>query len=313
MRLPPYLEQYLSYIASVRGMSERTLIAYREDLAAYIIYCDNYELDFLQADSQEIRLFISELAARDIASVSVNRALSSIRGFYRWLVRTGVRGDNPASALKNLKTARTLPVFLWETEMADFAGLPELSGILWPERDKAIILSMYSAGLRISEAASLAVGGIERDFSGGWVVGKGDKERQVFFSGEAREALIAWLPYRNSTVKAVKPTDKVFISRKGAPLSVSGIRYIIGRYAECSGLARNVHPHALRHTFATHLVNSGCDVRVVQELLGHASLSTTQRYTHVDIEGLKQVYSKAHPHSGNAARKKIQMGERGYE
>jgi integrase/recombinase XerC len=157
---------------------------------------------------------------------------------------------------------------------------------------------MYSAGLRISEVVTLSLKKLEGDFSGGRVIGKGDKERVVFFSDEAKEALAEYLPARQSRIKAEHPTDRLFINRRGGPISVAGVRWIIAQYAERSGLQKNVHPHALRHSFATHLVNAGCDVRIVQELLGHASLSTTQRYTHVDMERLKKVYVKAHPHGG---------------
>jgi integrase/recombinase XerC len=184
--------------------------------------------------------------------------------------------------------------------MAAFAGLPETAGILWPARDKALILVMYSAGLRISELVSLSVKKLDPDYGGARVMGKGGKERYVFFSGEGREALVEYLAERQERIRiagrGAEPTDRLFVNRKGGPISVPGVRWIIARYAERSGLGKNIHPHSLRHSFATHLVNSGCDVRVVQELLGHASLSTTQRYTHVNIERLKKVYAKAHPH-----------------
>jgi integrase/recombinase XerC len=132
-------------------------------------------------------------------------------------------------------------------------------------------------------------------------MGKGNKERYVFFSADAKDALRDWLPVRQERIRPASgsgPTDRLFINCKGGPLSVPGLRWIISQYAGRSGLQKNVHPHALRHSFATHLVNSGCDVRVIQELLGHASISTTQRYTHVDIEGLKQIHAEAHPHGG---------------
>jgi integrase/recombinase XerC len=233
-----------------------------------------------------------------MAPVSVNRCLSSIRGYYRWLVRFGRRGDDPSAPLKNLKTPVTLPAFLWEGEMARFSALPDTAGILWPQRDKALILAMYSGGLRISELVSLSLRDLEDDLSGARIIGKGDRERPVFFSGEAGEALGAYLPSRKMRIRAEKPTDRLFISRKGAPISVPGVRWIIAKYSERSGLEKNIHPHSLRHSFATHLVNSGCDVRVVQELLGHASISTTQRYTHVETERLRKVYRKSHPHGG---------------
>jgi len=248
------------------------------------------------ADSIEVKNFIADMSAEGIASVSVNRALSSIRGFYRWMLRFGYRNDDPAAYLKNLKTPKTLPAFLFEKEMAQFSELPDTAGILWPERDKALILVMYSAGLRISELVGLSLENMEPDLGGARIIGKGDRERQVFFSDEARSAIAAYLPFRAERIKkagirgaALK--GKLFISRKGSPISVPGVRWIISKYAERSGLQKNIHPHSLRHSFATHLVNSGCNVRVVQELLGHASISTTQRYTHVDKEHLKKVYT----------------------
>jgi len=292
------IEEYLDYLSSVRFVSERTASAYGKDLAHFTAYCANHDFSPEKADVLQVRSFIADLSAEGVASVSVNRALSSVRGFYRWLLRFGYRSDDPSASLKNLKTPKTLPAFLWEGEMARFSQLPDTAGILWPERDKALILAMYSGGLRISETASLSLSNMEKDLSGARIIGKGNKERQVFFSEEAREALEAYLPARKERIKAERPTDRLFISLKGASISVPGLRWIISKYAERSGLEKNIHPHSLRHSFATHLVNSGCDVRVVQELLGHASISTTQRYTHVDIERLRKVYNKAHSHSG---------------
>jgi integrase/recombinase XerC len=289
--------EYLDYLRSVRRVSDRTLLAYGKDLAHFAGYCENRNIPPEGAEPREVRGFIGDLSAEGFSSVSVNRALSSIRGFYRWLIRFGRRRDDPSETLRNLRTPKILPVFLWEGEMAKFAELPDTAGILWPLRDKALILTMYSGGLRISETVSLSLGSLDADLSGGRVIGKGNKERYVFFSGEGKEALGAYLAVRQSRIKAAGPGgDRLFINRNGGPLSVNGARWIITKYAERSGLQKNIHPHALRHSFATHLVNSGCDVRVVQELLGHASLSTTQRYTHVNIERLKNVYAAAHPH-----------------
>jgi integrase/recombinase XerC len=301
------VREYLGYLSSVRGVSARTFSAYEGDLLRFVSYCGNREVAPEMATPYEVQGFIGDLSAEGMASVSVNRALSSIRGFYRWLIRFGRRKDNPAGNLRNLKTPRVLPVFLWEGEMADFADLPDTAGILWPLRDKALILAMYSAGLRISELVTLTLRALDENLGGGRVIGKGDKERYVFFSEEARESLAAYLPARQSRIKGERPTDRLFINRRGGPISIAGVRWIIAKYAERSGLHKNVHPHALRHSFATHLVNAGCDVRIVQELLGHASLSTTQRYTHVDMERLKGIYAAAHPHGGrrgNAHKKR---------
>ena len=294
-------DEYLAYLSSVRGVSERTASAYRRDLSHFITYCANHNFTAEKASKIQVRGFIADLSAEGQASVSVNRALSSIRGFYRWMLRFGYRTDDPSMSLRNLKTPKTLPAFLWEGEMAQFSELPEKAGILWPERDKALILAMYSAGLRISETAALSLNKIEKDLSGARIIGKGNKERQIFFSDEAREALLDYLPARLGRIKAEHPTDRLFISLKGDPISVPGLRWIISKYAERSGLGKNIHPHSLRHSFATHLVNSGCDVRVVQELLGHASISTTQRYTHVNMEQLRKVYDTAHPHGAGSS------------
>jgi integrase/recombinase XerC len=296
------VQEYLVYLQSVRGVSAHTLDGYGTDLSHFVNYCASRGIEPQAAKSCEVQGFIAGLSAGQTAPSSVNRALSSIRGFYRWLNRFGRRSDNPCDRLKNLKTPRTLPSVLWEEEMARFAALPDTRGILWPARDKALIMAMYSAGLRISELVSLDMANITGSLDGARIMGKGGKERCVFFSDEARSAIAEYLPERAARIrmaglKGAAPNGSLFVSRKGMPLSVPGVRWIIGRYAEQSGLDKNIHPHSLRHSFATHLVNSGCDVRIVQEMLGHASLSTTQRYTHVNIEGLKKVYTRAHPHS----------------
>ncbi|MDR2133833.1 MAG: tyrosine-type recombinase/integrase [Treponema sp.] len=300
----PAVDEYLSYLKAVRGVSDLTVEAYGNDLSRFVSYCENREIDAEKAGPAELQGFIADLHSERIKPVSVNRALSSLRGFYRWMLRFGRRADNPCNALRNLRTPKTLPAVLWEGEMASFAELPGTAGILWPARDRALILVMYSAGLRISELVSLSLSGLDGDLGGARVIGKGDRERYVFFSDEARTALAEYIVERKTKIKAERPTGRLFINRKGGPISVPGVRWIIARYVERSGLEKNIHPHSLRHSFATHLVNSGCDVRVVQELLGHASLSTTQRYTHVSIEGLRKVYAKAHPHAGKAGGKK---------
>ena len=294
------VQEYLSYLQTVRGVSERTLSAYGDDLSRYVNYCNNHDIDPVQAGPYEVRSFIADLSAERAAPSSINRRLSSLRGFYRWLVRFGRRTDNPCDTgsggpLKNVKVPQRLPSVLWEDEMADFAVLPETRNILWPARDKALILTMYSAGLRISELVSLSMKRLTGDMEGARITGKGGKERMVFFSDEARAALLDYLPERGARIK--DSSDELFVSEKGRPLSVPGVRWIITQYARVSGLGKNIHPHSLRHSFATHLVNAGCDVRIVQEMLGHASLSTTQRYAHVNIEGLKKVYAGAHPHA----------------
>jgi len=294
------IKEYLTYLQSVRGCSKSTLEAYGNDLLRFENYCANHEIDVQNAEPYEVQSFIADLSAESMAAASVNRHLSSIRGFYRWLVRLSKRMDNPCSALKNIKMPVRLPSVLWENEMADFASLPDTAGILWPERDKALIMAMYSAGLRISEVVSLTMANMSRTLEDAKITGKGGKERYVFFSEEAMGAIAEYLPHRESRLAMYGISGEktaLFINRKGKPISIPGVRWIISKYAQHSGIGKNIHPHALRHSFATHLVNGGCDVRVVQEMLGHSSISTTQRYTHINMDKLKKTYIAAHPHA----------------
>jgi integrase/recombinase XerC len=301
----PKIEAYLAYLASVRGLSEHSLIAYRADLAHFSAYCERLDVLPENASKQEVRDFLGDRSFEGDAAVSVNRALSSLRGFYHYLTRFQYRKDNPAEGQRNLKTPRTLPNFLWEEEMATFARLPEQEHILWPERDKAIIMAMYSAGLRVSELVLLQLSSFTdmiqetRDtikrtiekMESARIIGKGNKERIVFFSEEARKAVAEYLPSRKAKIKDNHAF--LFINKNGDPITSAGVRWIIRKYSERFPLPKRVHPHSLRHSFATHLMNGGADVRVVQELLGHASITTTQRYTHVNIERLKEVYREA--------------------
>jgi len=301
------ITDYLSYLGAVRGLSERTLAAYGDDLGMFANYCDNHGIDPQKASSHEVRGFIADLSFERASAASVNRRLSSVRGFYRWLTKFRGRVDNPCDGgpgglIRNVKAPQTLPSLLWEDEMADFADLPDEKKMLWPARDKAMILTMYSAGLRISELVSLNMKSMAANMEGARITGKGGKERMVFFSEEAQVAIREYLGERDARIRmaGLKGEDlkgALFVSHKGRSVSISGVRWIISQYAMVSGLGKNIHPHSFRHSFATHLVNAGCDVRVVQEMLGHARLSTTQRYSHVSMERLKKVYAKAHPHA----------------
>jgi len=294
------IQQYLEYIKSVRSCSQKTVEAYANDLSKFENYCINREIDAQKASAYEVQKFIADLSAENLASSSINRCLSSIRGLYRWMIRFQKRNDNPAVMLKNVKMPQRLPAVLWEDEMAEYASLPDQSRILWPQRDKALILAMYSAGMRISEASGLCIENISASLDDAKITGKGNKQRYVFFCEEAKSAIAEYLPHRSARLKKSGVNDRkgaLFISKKGKPLSVSGIRWIISSYTQLSLSGKNIHPHSLRHSFATHLVNAGCDVRVVQEMLGHSSLSTTQRYAHVKLDNLKKIYAKAHPHA----------------
>jgi integrase/recombinase XerC len=266
-------------------------------------WCAAYGMQPEEAEIRDLQDFVASLSKRDLAESSVNRLLSSLRGFFRYLNRFDFRIDDPAANVRNLRQPKSLPSFLWEKEMAGFANLPSKRKILWPERDRALILCLYSGGLRVSELSSLQVSSIEADFSAAKVCGKGGKERCVFFTDEARQAMLDYLPRRAERLAQAierykaQDTDGLFLSDRGKPLSTNGVRWIFSRYNLLSDLDKPVHPHTMRHSFATHLVNAGCDIRIVQELLGHENINTTQRYVHVDMDHLKAVYEETHPHA----------------
>ena len=177
---------------------------------------------------------------------------------------------------------------------------PQVNELLWEKRDRAIFTMLYSSGCRISEMCSLKLSDFMDNYHSAIVTGKGNKQRKVFFEEESRKALALYLEDRKKVLLAngiQTPTANLFINQKGHALSVGGMRYIISRYSGNEGTKKHVNPHAFRHTFATTLISNGADVRYVQEMLGHSSISTTQRYTHVTTERLIDIYNKAHPHS----------------
>ena len=184
-------------------------------------------------------------------------------------------------------------------EVNQLCNTPLKNELLWQSRDECLFKMMYSSGCRISEITNLKLSDFMDNYHSAIVTGKGNKQRRVFFGEEARNALARYYQDRKKVMAEnhiEKPTDQLFINQKGEPISVAGIRYIITRYSGVEGTNHHVNPHAFRHTFATTMLNNGADVRIVQEMLGHSSISTTQRYTHVTTEKLIEIYNKAHPH-----------------
>lgn len=290
-----YFEEYLEYIRSVRSLSPRTVESYTRDLSLFDSFLA--EMPPFDIEDSDIRLFAAELGQNGMESASVNRILSALRGFYRYSVRFGLTGTNPASSIRNLKVPRKMPAFLFADDAAALCRKPSGGKMLWPARDTALLWILYSTGCRVSEIAGLLLQDIDPSGTSATVTGKGRKQRKVFFSREACSALADYLAERSALLSGHQDRDqsknRLFISKRGRALSVRGIQFIIGRYTED---ARHLSPHALRHTFATTLVSRGVDIRSVQEMLGHTSISTTQRYTHVTSEHLKNLYHRSHPH-----------------
>jgi site-specific recombinase XerD len=305
------LEEYLAYLGSVRGLSARTLSSYREDLERYEAFlasrpseADGDASDLDRAGARDVRAFAAARVAEGKAGSSVNRALSAVRGFYRYRVRFGGLAVDPSKDVEGLPSRRPLPRFLFEDEAAAFVELPEGDGFA-AARDGAVLEFLYSTGCRVGEVAGLTLDRLDLQGGTARVVGKGSKERVVFLAPPARSALAAYLPKREARVRRLAGEaggkEYLFVNARGGRLSERGIEWIVEGYAARSRFPRRVSPHAFRHSFATHLVGRGADIRVVQELLGHASVSTTQVYAHVDMDRLRKVYEQAHPHGANAA------------
>ncbi len=290
--MDPKIETYLAYLESVRGLAARTLRSYREDFVHFSQEIGGVDPDLVTAS--DIRGFIASLVRGGLASSSVNRALSSIRGYYRYRLRFGDIAEDPSRDIENLGGGRPLPRFLFREEMTELLSSAE--GTDFPSvRDRALMEVLYSTGCRVGEVAGMTV---ERlDLAGGSIVvlGKGAKERLVFLGDRARRALAAYLPYR--ATRFGSNSGPLFLNMRGARLSERGMELIVDKRSQKSGQRKRISPHAFRHSFATHLVENGADIRVVQELLGHASVSTTQIYAHVDMARLRYVYENAHPHA----------------
>jgi integrase/recombinase XerC len=306
------IEEYLAYLGAVRGLSPRTLRSYREDFDAFERFASSPD----DASATDIRAFVASLVTEGKASSSVNRALSAIRGYFRYRVRFGGLAIDPSRDVECLPSKRPLPRFLFEDEAAAFMQLPE-GELFGPSRDRAILEFLYSTGCRVAEASNLTLDKLNLIGGSARVLGKGSKERVVFLAQPAKAALAFYLPLRSERIRrtqgeersAIKgtsakapsarsPKDYLFVNARGGRLTERGFEWIIQGYAERSGSKRSVTPHAFRHSFATHLVEHGADIRAVQELLGHSSVSTTQIYAHVDMERLRKVYEQAHPHGG---------------
>lgn len=292
-------QNYLKHLAHERRSSPRTLEIYGGDLHAFAAYCEAQKITALKAlDAGHVRAWVANLRQQSFAPSSLQRSLSSLRGFFRFLVRQGHLLNNPAVDVRAPKRPRPLPKTLDKDTLN--AALDHAPSDGWAAcRDHAMIELFYSSGLRLAEVHGLDLDQFTADFSEVRVLGKGRKERVVPVGSKARAALKHWLRVRADEVNAGEAA--VFISSRGTRLSRGMIGVRLKVWAQARGMDSRVHPHKLRHSFATHMLEESRDLRAVQELLGHANLSTTQIYTHLDFEHLARVYDGAHP---RAHRKK---------
>ncbi|HEV8614613.1 MAG TPA: tyrosine recombinase XerC [Methylomirabilota bacterium] len=285
---------FLRYLAVEKNASPHTLRSYRGDLTDFQRYLDaTGGAAPAAADTRAVRGYLASLHARGLDAASVARRLAALRSFYRYLVRHGVLDRNPAREVRTPRLPRKLVSFLPIDEATALVDARALGGAE-RDRDVAILELLYASGLRVSELAGLDVDALDRDERRVRVLGKGRKERIVPFGSKAARALEAYLARRGGERGAL------FRNQRGGRLTVRSVHAIVRRAARAARIDRRVSPHTLRHTFATHLLDGGADLRAIQELLGHASLSTTQRYTHVGTDQLMRVYDTAHPRARDA-------------
>lgn len=298
-------DSFLSYLARVRNYSPNTAAAYAQDLDCFLIWASNCGIDVLQATHRDFRRFLSSLSGAGYAKTTVNRRLSAVRSFYSWLVREGVIESNPAAVVSSPKLPKPLPHVLSQEDVEKLLKCADAStpaGAL----DAALVELLYASGARIGEVASLDVDRIDFSDKSVRLFGKGSKERIVPLYPAALHALDAYLAHARPVLlanhkggltaeEAADARRALFINARGARMSERSLRARFEKLLAQAGLAGMATPHTMRHTFATEVLDGGADLRSVQEMLGHASLSTTQIYTHLTPERLREVSLQAHP------------------
>ncbi|MGZ5288753.1 MAG: site-specific tyrosine recombinase XerD [Actinomycetota bacterium] len=294
--------RYLDHLAVERGLSAHTLAAYRRDLRRYVAFLEHRGItDPSQVDESSIRSYVASVSAsthgddeRPYRATSVARMLSSVRSFHRFLLRDGITARDPATGVAQPKLPRQLPHPLTVDETRRLLEAPDPAtptGL----RDRAILELLYGAGLRISELTALDVDDLDLEEGAVRVLGKGGKEREVPLGRFAREAVDAYLTRGRPALASAASRGALFLNARGGRLTRQSGNRLLAIHVRTAGIESRVTPHSLRHSFATHLLEGGADVRVVQELLGHASVATTQIYTLVTEEHLREVYYTAHP------------------
>ncbi|HEX4952552.1 MAG TPA: tyrosine recombinase XerC [Thermoanaerobaculia bacterium] len=302
MTLERLVGDFLMHLGEERAFSPHTLRAYGGDLERLLAFLVDYlgkargDLTAADLEPPTVRAFVASLAKAGLAPKSRGRALAAVKSFCRWACRRGVMAADPARGVKTPKVPKTLPRHLRPGETENLLESAE-GGDDLSLRDRAFLELLYACGLRVSELVSLDWRDIDLSARTLRVVGKGKKERMVPFGRPAAAALAAWLEEWEKVrgARSGETEEPVFLNHRGGRLTDRSVRRLLDRYARGSGIQGGVHPHTLRHTFATHLLEGGADLRSIQELLGHSSLATTQRYTHVEIERLLAVYRQSHP------------------
>jgi integrase/recombinase XerC len=300
------IESFLTHLHIERRMSSHTVSAYRHDLAALAAFCESRGVQrWSNLNNFQVRAFAAAEHAGGIGPRSIQRRLSAVRSFYNFLMREGAAKNNPALEVRAPKTKKRLPKTLDADQMGRLLGFRADDSL--SARDKAMMELFYSSGLRLSELVGLNMAAVDLEDRTVRVLGKGSKTRIVPIGRHAVAALRHWLTeravlIRQKPVPASADPGAIFLGKTGRPLTVRAVQLRVGTWARRQGLSMHVHPHMFRHSFATHLLESSGDLRGVQELLGHADISTTQVYTHLDFARLATVYEASHPRAKRRSR-----------
>jgi integrase/recombinase XerC len=293
------LDAYLAYLRHERNASPHTISSYKIDLSQLAAYLEARKLKLPQVDNVVLRGFLVELYQKQLTKTSAARKLAAIRSFFEFCVRRKWVEDNPAKVVATPRLDRHVPRFLSEDEMVKLLEVPPSDDALGL-RDRAILEFFYATGIRVSELVGADLDDISLDEKMVRVRGKGKKERLVPFGRKAAASLEAYLRVRAS-FPLVLGESAAFLNYQGTRLTSRSVQRLVTKYFKLAALRTKISPHALRHSFATHLLSRGADLRVIQELLGHESLATTQKYTHVDVKHLLDVYRKAHPRARSSS------------
>ena len=286
-----YLEEYLKYLKYQKNYSEETIDSYDEDLIEFLDFLKKENLELLDVKYEDVRFFLMELDSKKNKASTISRKLSSLRGFYKFLINNNYTQNNPFTLIKSPKKEKKLPRFFYYNELEEMFNSIDISTPLG-QRNRLILEVLYASGVRVSELVNIKLKDINDEEIK--VLGKGNKERITRIGDYAKEILDIFLNDGYKTLNK-NNSEYLFLNNNGGELTERGVRFILDKLIKQTGINKNISPHMIRHSFATHLLNEGCDLLTVQKLLGHESIKATQIYTHVTTDRLKEVYYQSFP------------------